>query len=55
MAAEMGSIGWPVWLAVNDALKSYPSYDLVLCGHSLGAGLCTISGLVNSTHTVLVL
>ena len=55
MAAEMGSIGRPVWLVVNDALKRNPSYDLVLCGHSLGAGLCTMLGLVNSHHAVLTL
>jgi hypothetical protein len=46
MAMEMGSIGRPVWLVVQDALKRNPSYDLVLCGHSLGAGLCTMLGLV---------
>ena len=48
MAMEMGSIGRPVWLVVKDALRRNPSYDLVLCGHSLGAGLCTMLGLVNS-------
>ena len=53
MAMEMGSIGRPVWLVVNDALKRNPSYDLVLCGHSLGAGLCTMLGLVNSLYFVL--
>ena len=47
MAMEMGGIGRPVWLVVKDALKRNPSYDLVLCGHSLGAGLCTMLGLVN--------
>lgn len=54
MAMEMGSVGRPVWLVVNDALKRNPSYDLVLCGHSLGAGLCTMLGLVNSTGVVLI-
>ena len=48
MAMEMGSVGRPVWLVVNDALKRNPSYDLILCGHSLGAGLCTMLGLVIS-------
>lgn len=48
MAMEMGSVGRPVWLVVKDALKRNPSYDLVLCGHSLGAGLCTMLALVNS-------
>jgi hypothetical protein len=47
MAVEMGSTGRPVWLVVKDALKRNPSYDLILCGHSLGAGLCTMLGLVN--------
>jgi len=46
MAVEMGSVGRPVWLVVKNALKRNPSYDLVLCGHSLGAGLCTILGLM---------
>ncbi|KAF9643309.1 alpha/beta-hydrolase [Thelephora ganbajun] len=46
MAMEMGGIGRPVWLVVKDALRRNPSYDLVLCGHSLGAGLCTILGLM---------
>ena len=54
MAMEMGSVGRPVWLVVNDALKRNPSYDLVLCGHSLGAGLCTMLGLVNSSGVVLI-
>ena len=54
MAMEMGSIGRPVWLVVNDALKRNPSYDLVLCGHSLGAGLCTMLGLVNSSGLALI-
>lgn len=53
MAVEMGSIGRPVWLVVRDALKRNPSYDLVLCGHSLGAGLCTMLGLVNSPYLTL--
>ena len=53
MAMEMGSIGRPVWLVVKDALKRNPSYDLILCGHSLGAGLCTMLGLVNSSYVVL--
>ena len=52
MAMEMGSVGRPVWLVVKDALKRNPSYDLVLCGHSLGAGLCTMLGLVNSSYFV---
>lgn len=49
MAMEMGSIGRPVWLVVNNALKRNPSYDLVLCGHSLGAGLCAMLALVSSS------
>lgn len=55
MAMEMGSIGRPVWLVVNNALKRNPSYDLVLCGHSLGAGLCTILALVSSPCVGLTL
>ena len=55
MAMEMGGIGRPVWLVVKDALKRNPSYDLILCGHSLGAGLCTMLGLVNSLCVVLTL
>jgi len=43
---EMGSTGRPVWLVVKDALKRNPTYDLILCGHSLGAGLCTMLGLM---------
>lgn len=50
IATEMGSIGRPVWLVVNDALKRNLSYDLILCGHSLGAGLCTMLGLVKSPY-----
>ena len=53
MAMEMGSVGRPVWLVVMDALKRNPSYDLILCGHSLGAGLCTMLGLVSSPYVVL--
>lgn len=53
MAMEMGSIGRPVWLVVKDALKRNPSYDLILCGHSLGAGICTMLGLVNPSYVVL--
>jgi len=54
MAIEMGSVGRPVWLVVNDALKRNPSYDLVLCGHSLGAGLCTMLGLVNPSGFMVI-
>jgi len=41
---------------VKDALKRNPSYDLVLCGHSLGAGLCTMLGLMwaDTTNCVTV-
>ena len=55
MAMEMGSIGRPVWLVVNDALRRNTTYDLILCGHSLGAGLCTMLGLVNFLYIVLAL
>lgn len=46
MALGMGSVGRPVWLVVRDAMKRNKGYDLVLCGHSLGAGLSGILALV---------
>ncbi|KAG5642612.1 hypothetical protein DXG03_002482 [Asterophora parasitica] len=45
MACAMGDIGKPVQLAVQEALHSNPDYDLVMCGHSLGAGVAAILGL----------
>jgi len=46
MALGMGSVGRPVWLVVRDAMKRNKGYDLVLCGHSLGAGLSGILALM---------
>jgi len=63
MAKAMGDIGKPVQLAVQEALYNNPGFgefynlisgpalniftDLLLCGHSLGAGVATILGLVS--------
>ncbi|EGO27137.1 hypothetical protein SERLADRAFT_413658 [Serpula lacrymans var. lacrymans S7.9] len=46
MARVMGEVGKPVHLAVMDALIRYPDYELILCGHSLGAGVATLLGLM---------
>lgn len=46
MAQSMGEVGNPVHLAVHEALYTNPNYDLVLCGHSLGAGVATMLGLM---------
>lgn len=46
MARAMGEIGKPVQVAVQEALYRNPDYDLVLCGHSLGAGTAAILGLM---------
>lgn len=46
MARMMGDIGKPVHLAVKDALHNNPEYELVLSGHSLGAGVAALLGLV---------
>ena len=48
MARMMGGIGKPVHLAVKDALHDNPEYELVLSGHSLGAGVAALLGLVCS-------
>ena len=48
MARMMGDIGKPVHLAVKDALHNNPEYELVLSGHSLGAGVAALLGLVCS-------
>ena len=42
----MGEVGKPVHRAVQDALRNNPDYELVLCGHSLGAGVAAMLGLV---------
>lgn len=46
MARIMGEEGKPVHRAVREALRSNPDYELVLCGHSLGAGVSSMLGLV---------
>ncbi|KAF7330871.1 Lipase class 3 [Mycena venus] len=46
MARAMGDIGKPVQLAVHEALLHNPEYELVLCGHSLGAGVAGLLGLM---------
>ncbi|KIJ70631.1 hypothetical protein HYDPIDRAFT_105377 [Hydnomerulius pinastri MD-312] len=46
MARVMGEIGKPVHLAVMDALDRNPEYELILCGHSLGAGVATLLALM---------
>ncbi|KIY72562.1 alpha/beta-hydrolase [Cylindrobasidium torrendii FP15055 ss-10] len=46
MAKAMGDIGRPVQVAVQEALFKNPDYDLVMCGHSLGAGVAAMLGLM---------
>jgi hypothetical protein len=46
MARMMGEVGKPVHRTVQDALRNNPEYELVLCGHSLGAGVAAMLGLV---------
>ncbi|KAH7912444.1 hypothetical protein BJ138DRAFT_1148322 [Hygrophoropsis aurantiaca] len=46
MARVMGEIGKPVHLAVMDALIRNPEYELILSGHSLGAGVATLLALM---------
>ncbi|KAF9268403.1 alpha/beta-hydrolase [Marasmius fiardii PR-910] len=46
MARAMGEVGKPVHLAVHEALYRNPGYELVLCGHSLGAGVAAMLGLM---------
>jgi hypothetical protein len=49
MALAMGSVGRPVWMVVRQALMRNHGYDLILCGHSLGAGLSGLLALVRFT------
>ncbi|TFK22200.1 alpha/beta-hydrolase [Coprinopsis marcescibilis] len=46
MAKAMGGIGKPVQLAVMEALHAHPDFELVLCGHSLGAGVAALLGMI---------
>jgi sn1-specific diacylglycerol lipase len=46
MARIMGEVGKPVHRAIQDALRNNPDYELLLCGHSLGAGVGAMLGLV---------
>ncbi|KIM45786.1 hypothetical protein M413DRAFT_440826 [Hebeloma cylindrosporum] len=46
MAKAMGDIGKPVHLGVLEALHNNPDFDLVLCGHSLGAGVAAMLGMM---------
>ncbi|KAG6819819.1 hypothetical protein H0H93_008229 [Arthromyces matolae] len=46
MARAMGGMGKPVQIAVQEALYHNPNYELVMCGHSLGAGVAAILGMV---------
>ncbi|KAF8164901.1 hypothetical protein B0H34DRAFT_687065 [Crassisporium funariophilum] len=46
MAKLMGEVGKPVQLAVLEALYNNLDYELVLCGHSLGAGVAAILGMM---------
>jgi sn1-specific diacylglycerol lipase len=48
MSKLMGAHGRPVHVAIRDALKNNRGYDLVLCGHSLGAGVAALLGLVRA-------
>jgi len=51
MARVMGAIGKPVHLAVMDALNRNPDYELILCGHSLGAGVAALLALMWADST----
>ncbi|KAF7969412.1 hypothetical protein HWV62_27411 [Athelia sp. TMB] len=46
MARIMGEEGKPVHRAIRQALRNNPDYELVLCGHSLGAGVSSLLGLM---------
>jgi len=41
----MGARGRPVFTAVKEALSRNQGYELVMCGHSLGAGVAGVLGL----------
>ncbi|KZT53382.1 hypothetical protein CALCODRAFT_525150 [Calocera cornea HHB12733] len=46
IAQEMGDVGRPVTRAVAAALEQNPGYELVLCGHSLGAAIAAMLALM---------
>ncbi|KAG2150321.1 uncharacterized protein EDB93DRAFT_1142777 [Suillus bovinus] len=46
MARVMGEIDKPVHVAVKDALTRNPGYELILCGHSLGAGVAVLLAMM---------
>ncbi|KAF8169501.1 hypothetical protein BJ912DRAFT_999603 [Pholiota molesta] len=56
MAKAMGDVGKPVHLAVMEALHKHPDFDLILCGHSLGAAVAAMLGMMwadpNTCQTV---
>lgn len=45
MSLAMGGRGRPVFTAVKEALSRNQGYELVMCGHSLGAGVAGVLGL----------
>ncbi|EJF63129.1 alpha/beta-hydrolase [Dichomitus squalens] len=49
MTRAMGGPGKPVHYAVRDALRKNKGYSLVLCGHSLGAGVAGLLALLWAT------
>ncbi|KAI0786513.1 hypothetical protein C8Q75DRAFT_808486 [Abortiporus biennis] len=57
LARAMGGRGKPVHTAVRHALRRNPDYSLVICGHSLGAGVAALLALMwadlcnRQTHT----
>ncbi|PCH41649.1 alpha/beta-hydrolase [Wolfiporia cocos MD-104 SS10] len=54
MARAMGAPGKPVHVAVRGALRRNRGYSLVLCGHSLGAGVAALLALMwANPHTRL--
>lgn len=46
LASAMAAPGKPVHEVVAKAMTENPDYELVLCGHSLGAGVASIIALV---------
>ncbi|KZS94124.1 alpha/beta-hydrolase [Sistotremastrum niveocremeum HHB9708] len=46
LAYTMGSKGGPLHMAVRGALRRNDGYELVLCGHSLGAGVAAMLALM---------